>query len=180
MSSALLTKYNSLEKERQLLFTELNKKSAEELNFKPHPSSWSIIQAVHHVMNAEKLAVDYMSKKIKGINSSPKTGLSAKLRFFLLKLALQTSIKFKAPKVLADPPANEPLQNIISQWNESRQKLKGLLENFPPEHENKEVFKNLVAGKLNIHQALGWMDDHFSHHLVQIERISASYKSNEK
>lgn len=176
MDSLLLTKYNALENKRQQLFAELSKKSSDELNYVPNPSSWSIIQAVHHVMNAERLSVEYMSKKIKGINSSPKTGLNAKLRFFLLKTLLQSSIKFKAPKVLADPPANESLQNMQSQWNESRNKLKNLLENFPAEHENKEVFKNLVAGKLNIHQMMGWANDHFTHHLLQIDRISASYK----
>ena len=93
-NSVLLTKYHTLENKRQQLFADLAKKTIEELKYKQTPNMWSILQATHHVMNAEKLAVEYMGKKIKGINTSPKTGLKTNIRFFLLQISLISSLKF--------------------------------------------------------------------------------------
>jgi hypothetical protein len=176
MNQQLLYKFQELESKRMQLQTRLETKPKEELYFKINPESWSIIQVLHHVMMAEKLAVDYMSKKINGINTSPKTNFKTSIRFFLLMIALKSPLKFKAPKALPPPPEKEELGNIINQWDVSRNAFHEFLKNFPTEYENKEIFKNLVAGKLNIHQALGWMNDHYSHHLQQIERICAGYK----
>jgi hypothetical protein len=175
--SQLLTKFKALENSRQQLQSQLSKKNSEELYYKSSPESWSMIQATLHMMTTEKLAIDYISKKVKGINTSPKTGLKASFSFFLLKISLKSSLKFKAPKALPEPLNNETVENIISQWNASRALLEEILKNFPAQHENKEVFKNIVVGKLNIHQALGWMEDHFNHHLLQINRVSIAYNT---
>ena len=91
---------------------------------------------------------------------------------WVLKLSQRFPFKFKAPGYLVEhTPTSEPLADLVQRWNAERGKLRKFLEEIKDEDLHKLVYKHPVAGYLNVLQALDFMNEHFRHHLPQINRL---------
>ena len=175
MDSKIESEFNKLEKSRFQLFAKLDEKEEPELNYHPDKNKWSVIQVLNHLIITEQLSIKYINKKLTYRTNIKKTGLSAAIRFFVLKLMLQTPLRFKAPEIVSEAPDNGDFNYIKSQWDQTRKELRKLLDDLPEEFLNKNIFKHAIAGKMNIYQTLGFMEEHFKHHLKQIDRIEKSF-----
>ncbi|MBW8051460.1 MAG: DinB family protein [Cytophagales bacterium] len=177
MNNKLRIKFDHLENNRLELMENLEKFGEKELSFQPDQDKWSIIQVIHHLNKTEQLSVAYINKKLQYRTNIKNSGLGAIIRSFLLKLALRSSFRFKAPKFIADVPKTNTFESIKDQWGQTRKDIRKLLDEFPDDLLDKNIFKHAFAGRMNIYQMFNFMQDHFDHHLKQIGRIKKEIDS---
>lgn len=168
----LTERITTLEKHRKDLLASLQGFSHEELNRKPNETSWSAIQNLHHLIMAERGALAYLEKKTQHTAKVKKTGFNNNLRYFALQAFFYIPfLKIKAPKVVADVPTQPiSLVETIKEWDEVRIKLIALCNSLSTNELDKELFKHPLAGKLNIYQMLGFLDEHLMRHAAQALR----------
>lgn len=177
MDSKLESRFNKLESSRLQLLAELEKRDDKELNFHPGKDKWSVIQVMHHLIIIEQLSIGYINKKLTYRTNIKKSGLGAAIRFFVLKSVLQTPFLFKAPKIVSEVSDNAGFKETKNQWDQVRKDMKELFDNLPEEFLNKNIFKHALAGKMNIYQMLSFMEEHFKHHVKQVDRITRRFNS---
>lgn len=160
-----------LETSRKKLTDDLKKSDPVLLQHKPAPDKWSVTEVLNHLQFSEQASVAYAAKKILGGKSLKKTGIAATLRAEALSLLLRSGYKWKAPAVLAAAAENLPFEEVTQRWDATRQRMKSFLENLPDELISREVYKHPRAGRLNALQMMQFFQDHFNHHLAQINRL---------
>lgn len=173
MNARLELLYTLLETDRIKLQEQVNQLSIDQLNYAPH-GKWSINQILAHVMTAEKLSLQYMNKKILGINETENSGVIEELKMLALKISQRLPFKFKAPKKVVEfTPTQINLQKLTEDWAAVRTDLKSFLEKIADDQVNKKIYKHVVVGPLNVKQALIFFREHFHHHLPQINKLIA-------
>jgi len=166
--------FEKLEETRQQLLHQLVLFDDSVLHYRGEKKKWSVVQIMFHLNSSECNSVKYITKKSQGGTSVPKSTFISSFKSFLLTTALQY-LKWKRPAVLPEPPENLDSKEVIKSWNETRLQLKQLLEKLPEDMLNREIFRHPAAGRMNMSHALTFMQDHFDHHLKQIdERIKFS------
>ncbi len=164
--------FDAFEELRVATLNDLSKLSNEQLHFKPTPESWSIVETMHHLYLSELGTHGYMTKKLQGNDTLKKSGFKSALNSFLLKYFLRSPMKFKLPpKAPIVPTGDIAYGDLVEQWNLLRKDLAELFDLFDVESAEKLSFKHPVIGRINAHQTLQFLTEHFSHHLQQIERI---------
>ncbi|MGE0590841.1 MAG: DinB family protein [Cyclobacteriaceae bacterium] len=139
---------------------------------KPDSRSWSLHQVLAHLVAAEKLSVQYLTKKINGINEVGNTGIYEEAKMVVVKLSQRLPFKFKAPtRVVESTTTYDNLESLFTDWHHTRQSLRQLLETIEDRNVKKRVFKHIIAGKLNVLHAIDFMHEHINHHLPQINRL---------
>ncbi|MBK6266377.1 DinB family protein [Marivirga sp. S37H4] len=146
-----------------------------QLNFRPEPSAWSMMDVMQHLYTSEKLSSDFV-KNFDFSRKDLKLGLKSRIKTILLVNRLNSRKKFKAPKVLEQnkgrmnlsPDAHE----FGHQWAGLRSEMKLMLENFPEEKLNHFTFNHPAVGKMTITQTLEFFYSHMNHHKYQIEAIN--------
>lgn len=172
MNPKLELKYLKLEKSRNDLFDELEGLEESMLNCPPAEDKWSINQIIAHLLLVEQLSTDHVARKLEqkeALASSTFTFTSTCKRL-LMKVVLQSGIKLKAPEKVASVPATASLTELRQQWDEARFKLEDVLTELPYDLLDKCLYKHPYAGPLTISQMLTFFQDHFHHHLAQIQQ----------
>lgn len=154
------------------LYTRLKTHSHEQLNRKPGPGQWSVLQIMHHLIQAETLSERYVRKKLSFNPELKPAGLANAFRLFLVRINFVLPFKYKAPPGVGDDvlPDTSTLEDTIQQWRKQRQSLSELLENLPEGYHAKALYKHPLAGKLSLVQMLDFFELHIQRHLGQIER----------
>ena len=170
MNSALQQLFENLETQRTSLLNEI-KHSPEKLN-NHVPGKWSTNQILSHLITAEQLSINYIKKKIQGIQTLENTGFLEELKMLTLKVSQRLPLKFKAPKlVVENTPAFDSVEQIEIAWTKTRNELKELLSRIADDQIKRKIYKHPIAGKLNIHQALRFFGEHIIHHQPQIKKL---------
>ena len=171
MNPKLESKYLFLEKSRNKLLQSLEDLDDSLLNTCPAEGKWSIGQIVAHLIQVEQLTMGYIQKKLAEESELQESSLKNMVSAVLLKLALNSGMKFKAPKVAATVPDTVTLNALHTQWDATRYKLEDLLTELPQALLDKCLFRHPYAGMLSISQTLTFIQDHFNHHLAQINHL---------
>jgi hypothetical protein len=140
------------------------------LRRQPAPEQWSILQVMEHLLAVETATVHYLLRK----NYTPlqPRGLPHALRAFLLKLALASPLKFKAPPLASLQPHNTSRPGeVLEHWHSIRQKLGSYIEALPADKEKSQLFRHPLAGGLNLHQTLQFIAEHMQHHRRQVDAL---------
>ncbi len=177
MLAHLQRRFDQIEVNRARLFTTLRSCSPAQLHSRPKPEAWSINEIVHHLLLAESFAVAYFEKKLDKISTVKKASRSAVWRTFLLKWALRSPLKFKAPSPLVLPAPGLELSALETQWQGHRQKLQTLLARVTPEMSSLALYRHPVTGLMTVTQMLTFIEEHFAHHVVQIENLRSETAS---
>lgn len=154
---------------------EVKNLSYEQLNKKPASGGWSINEVIHHMKGVEVGTILYIQKKLQTPEESKRSGIKSWYRASLLRYALRSKRKFKAPKVLTEPEGPYEVEELLKDWQITRNQLRNVFENIPAEHKNRELFKHPIVGHINLKQTLGFMGDHMQRHLEQIKGIKAEF-----
>ncbi len=171
MNSRLAQLFNRLEEDRNSLVEQVEKLTLEQYHQSLN-GKWSIQQILSHLMISERLSLQYMTKKVQGIDHAGNTGLKEELKMIGLKLSQRLPFKFKAPKGLNEiTPANLSVQHLKSQWAQDRQHLKKFLEQIQEDQLKKKIYRHVRVGLLNVQQALIFFREHYIHHLPQIKKL---------
>jgi uncharacterized damage-inducible protein DinB len=140
--------------------------------FQSRQGKWSISQILWHVIEAERLSLQYMKKKSLGIRNVKDSTPVDDFKFLLLKVSQRLPLKFKAPAVLSqDEPPSLTLSEIETQWEATRTDLKKFLETFDETTVKRKIYRHVIAGRLNVMHAVEFFNEHLNHHLPQIKRL---------
>jgi hypothetical protein len=170
VNSKLEPLFQSLEQQRNDLLAELKSTSADALNHAQN-NKWSISQIAGHLIQAERMSVGYMSKKINAIKEVDDTGLWGEMKLWVFIVSQRVPLKYKAPTNLGEmPPSYADFSALEKDWNESRLSLKQFLETVPDWGLNKMIYRHPVMGRCSVVHALKFFREHIIHHHPQIKR----------
>jgi hypothetical protein len=144
------------------------------LNRAPAPGQWSALQVLHHVVTVEALTLGYVRKKMQAGAALETAGPASRLRLLAVQAALALPIRVKAPAIASDVPRESELTVLRARWDDVRSGLDELVRSFPPELENRLVFRHPYAGRMTLAHALGTLEAHLDHHIPQVERAVVS------
>lgn len=171
MSPSLQKLYIKIENQREQLLQSLRLLSDEKRNAHP-PGKWSINQIIAHLITAENLSIQYLNKKIVGINEAKSSGLVEELKMLILIISQRLPLKFKAPKVVVEHTSKgTDINTLADEWNNTRSELKKLLDRIEDQHISKKIYRHVAVGMLNIQQTLIFLKEHVNHHTPQIKKL---------
>lgn len=163
-----------LESKRNFLIQKLKGLSIDELERKPVADKWCILEIIAHLVLSEELSVGYALNKVSNPEKLQSVKFSSSIKAKLLEYVLKLNIKYKAPKI-AKPTNIEELKfdDLIERWAQARQGLEQISE-FPSELLKKGVLKHPYTGFMNFDQMLSFIEEHYNHHLKQINILYPS------
>lgn len=165
--------FGKLEIRRKALMNLIASLSNEKYNQQPTSDSWSVAQAANHIFLSEQLSTAYIRKKL----SYPETLLPFQIKswggVFLIKLALWSSYKRKAPVAINMWEQQTILskEDLDQQWSKLRTDMITLIEKHQEDFGSHMVYRHPFAGRMTMHQMLIFLNDHMAHHMKQINRI---------
>lgn len=171
MNPQLEARYLKLEECRNRLLDELEGLEDALLNQPAAEGKWSVNQIIAHLIQVEQLTNSYIQRKAQQQDMLEHAGPAHMLRSLLLKMALNSGMKFKAPEAVAKVPEQASLKSLRTQWDLTRYQLEDTLTELPQQLLDKCLFRHPYAGMLTLPQALTFLQDHFHHHARQINRL---------
>lgn len=172
LNKSLKHQFDTIEAQREALIKRIANLSEESFNHQPEPGKWSIHQILAHLITGEKMTVQYIQKKIQGIDTSGNTGVLEEIKMAVLKISQRLPLKFKAPGVVIERTnVYASKEALIDDWNKTRAEFQALLEKIEDNQLRRKIYKHVVAGRLNILHATLFLKEHVTHHLPQINRL---------
>jgi uncharacterized damage-inducible protein DinB len=164
--------FTEIELQRARLLDTVRHLSKEQLNTSVG-GKWSVAQIMSHLITSEQLSLQYVQKKIQGIEKVADTGLWEEVKMVLLKISQRLpGLKFKAPtKIFENTPQFQDVATLELEWNRVREEFKAFLETFPAHFSKRKIYKHPFAGYLNVKQALVFFREHILHHTPQIKKL---------
>lgn len=170
--------FEKLELRKKNLMSLINPLSNEKYTQQPSPGSWSVAQAANHIFLSEQLSTAYIRKKL----TYPDTLLPFQVKswagVFLIKLALWSSYKRKAP-VAINMWEQQPIlsrEDLEYQWSKLRTEMISLIQEHQHAFGSHMVYRHPFAGRMTMHQMLIFFNDHMAHHMKQVNRIISRIK----
>jgi hypothetical protein len=171
MNEELQKRFDRLESTREETLTRLQGHDRARLN-RPRPDGgWSALQVLHHVITAEAGTLGYISKKMRGGTGLPRAGLVSRLRLLALQMGNASPLRFRAPGVTADVPAEIDPEELVRRWDEVRAAWRERLDGFPDELLDRMVFRHGMVGLMGLPDTLTFLQSHLAHHARQVERL---------
>lgn len=174
MHPALQRLFEEVEDQRIKMLDSLRQLTPAQLNRAGKNGKWSINQIVSHLVSAERLSVNYIRKKMLGIDQAGDSGLMEEMKMIVLKFSQRLpGLKFRAPRVVIENTIqHDNLEALRKDWESARQDLKVILEKIPDNRIDRLVYRHVRAGRLNIKHALQFMREHVIHHTPQIKKLA--------
>ena len=140
-------------------------------HWKPSDKDWSLQQVLLHLLQVHQGSLDMLQKEIADLDAKENQGIKSWYSFIMLKLALKSSKKFKAPRAISNVSNDVPINEIASQWNETQKKLLKFIEKYSASIKNKLIFKHPVVGWITLGQTTDFLLNHLKHHQKQIDLL---------
>jgi uncharacterized damage-inducible protein DinB len=172
-SKQIHQQFEKLESRKKALMNLIALLSNEKYNKQPSSGSWSVGQAANHLFLSEQLSTAYIRKKL----SYPDTLLPFQAKswggVFLIKLALWSSYKRKAPVAINmwEQQAILSQEELEAQWSKLRADMIALIDHHQEAFGSHMVYRHPFAGRMTMYQMLIFFNDHLAHHMKQINRI---------
>lgn len=147
-------------------------------HWKPSDNEWSLQQVLLHLLQVQQGSLEMLKKEIADVESKSRQGFKSWYRFIMLKLALKSNKKFKAPKILSKVSNDVPINKIVFQWNDTQKNLLAFIEKYSPTIKNKLIFNHPVIGWITLRQTTDFLLHHLKHHEKQIELLYLQIEKN--
>ncbi len=89
---------------------------------------------------------------------------------------MERDIPVDVPDESMEPHGRLTLDELLSRWDDVREKLQGFLAGINSENKDNLVYRHPFAGPLDISETLHFIDVHFDNHMRHIDRILAQMK----
>ncbi len=160
-----------MEMDKISIFNKISLLENEFLNQPPAKRKWSIIQILHHLIQAEKGTLNYIKKKTQSPEKLQKAGLIDKLKSKLLNFYLKSPKKWKAPEMVNRIPEKDSLENTIIAYNSIRNEWYSFLIQMPDDWSRKKIFRHPITGRMDMYMTLDFLELHAKRHFAQIQAI---------
>lgn len=172
--SDIKTALDELEKNKTLFLAKYSGHSPDQLQ-KSDDETWSMIQVLEHILFSESGTLGYMKKKTSGgWENLSLTGEQEIKNSEALNSRLASDERYKAPDVLPAPPGNSDLSDLSIKWNQLRKDLIEFVDSLNENFYDRLVFRQPIAGPLNLLQTLQFLNHHLLHHIPQLDRIKST------
>lgn len=170
MLPAYRTRFDNLEQQRTALLNGLASAPAADLERKPAPDRWSVLEILDHLVRADEGSVRQLERR-DGPPATIMSRLSARAKYGIMLLILGR-VRVKVP-IKSLMPSGEPLAlaELSRRWGESRCRFAGYLDSVPPEQMRTPLFRHPIAGWLTLKQGLDFHQKHVGVHVAQIDRL---------
>lgn len=138
------------------------------LNRQQRPGEWSVLQVAAHLAEAEEKSLLYLKKKTSSGEDFPAAGWMGRLKCTLLRLAMASPLRFKAPPSVSQPEEEYQLDDLRDRFQKSIQAFDEFLNQLPARYVGQAIYRHPVLGRINLLQTFGFLTQHFDHHLRQI------------
>ena len=171
MLSDIQKRYQSLMEKRRKLLQRLEAYSTDALSFKAGPDKWSAVEAVEHLVVVEDNFLEQVTANtpVSSLNSDKR---SPKNYQIVLKV-MQEDVRVDVPHESMEPHGRFSFAELLSRWDDIREKMRALLEAIETGAEESMVYQHPYAGPLNIAETLEFMEVHFDNHARHMEIILA-------
>ncbi|MEP2024013.1 MAG: DinB family protein [Reichenbachiella sp.] len=173
----ILAAFDLFELKRIELENRLDNLNPELFSIPEKEGKWSVNQVLAHLSNSEFGTLRYIQKKMQGLDDVGVKNISSSVRSKLLKWLLDSPLRYKMPKQLPEPSTEITFEELKMQFEKNRASIKELIETFPEESIDKLIFKHPFAGRFSLLQTIAFLEDHYNHHVKQIDRILASVEN---
>ena len=162
--------YDDLELQRRKLFDSVSGLRTDQLIRPSIPGKWSVSEILSHLLTAERMSVQYIQKKVLGIEQAADSGLWEEFKMILFILSQRLpGLKFKAPKrVVENTRIINDLPTLKKEWDAVRIELNNLLRQIPDNRIKRKILKHVRVGYINIIHTLIFFREHMLHHTPQI------------
>lgn len=168
MKDTVYQKLQRLDAETQKIYADISMLPKDKLEDKS--DGWSILQVFSHLNEAESISLQYMQKKMQAGDRMQKRSWGNLLRMWFVNRALQSSLRWKAPSYISNPPIFE-YEEMKKKWAETREGIRAFIDEYPEEWMNKLVYKHPMGGRQDLSRAVDSFIYHQRHHVHQINRI---------
>jgi uncharacterized damage-inducible protein DinB len=175
MQAALEQAFQKMEHWRSIMQALVASHSPEAQRFRPGIGEWSMLQVMKHLIIAETGILNAIKKSLQRPQLQD-NGFMQKASYLLTQTILRLPVKIKAPVQALIPNEETDYDKVVAEWDLLRAEWRDMLESFPPELLNKNIFRHPVAGFFSIHQSIDFCCYHIKHHLQQIDRITEALK----
>jgi len=155
-----------------LLLKDLKNYREEKLNERPDENSWSVLQIMRHLIKAESESLKYVRKKLSFNPELKNAGIMSGIRSAMLRIALSSPIKIKAPEGVSGEALSEnyTFWEVAKEWKSQRTELREYLGSLPSYYFKKDMYKHPLTGKMTLASMLSFFDIHVDRHTRQIKR----------
>lgn len=171
MHATLQPLFARLESQRHFYTQWIETTPPEKLHHSPGPEKWSAAQVYYHLWFVDNQVVTALENLVKDEKPGQEQRLKTRFRSWVLNLLLRLPIKFKAPPVVASVPLAVPLNQVKQSWEQTRLRLRNVLESFPANTLSREIFRHPRVGMLTLPQTLEFMHSHHAHHHRQLKQL---------
>lgn len=171
--------FDEIESQRNKILHSVGHLTTEQLNQSLAQGKWSAAQVLSHIIAAERMSLQYIQKKIQGIDQIKDTGAWEEMKMIFLKISQRVpGLKFKAPKRVVESTQHySDMETLRREWTQVRNELKSLLESIPHQLANRRIYRHARAGYLNSKHALIFFREHIIHHRPQLEKLIRELKN---
>ena len=156
---------DKLEEKRRAIITEIQAVSADQLEHKPEPNKWSLLQELQHIVWAER-AIRYSEEALR--NNPVREHLQPGKMFDVVKEVLKNDVPVDVPDPSFEPDGNTSLSELLALWDQERQLLWSLFETINVEDLATVMFSHPASGPLTPLQTLELAVIHLDHHQRRI------------
>ena len=154
---------------RNTLLEELAGLKNDQLQKRPGPRKWSILDIVQHMVLAETHVLQNLPEPEKLVDRNQ--GLREWLSYRIVYIVLRWNLPVPVPSEDMTPDSHTSLLELRQKWNENLHWLRSYLAAIRPEDVKHAVFSHPVTGPLTVMQAGRLAQLHFDTHLRQIRKI---------
>ena len=176
---AAAPKYDAKFGEKYLKDTEKNlldsfsHLSDAQLNFKPAPDRWSVMEVAEHVTKAEDMFNQMVTENVMKSPAEPDKAASVVGREeFVLTKVPDRSVKAQAPEALKPTGQWKTRDELVKHFKETRAKNIAYIKDHYPEM-RQHFMDQPPAGLLDAYQWLLFQGAHSKRHTAQIEEVKA-------
>jgi uncharacterized damage-inducible protein DinB len=162
-------KFEDLTSKRNALLQRLESLTTDTLSFKSGPDKWSVIEVVEHLVIAEEDFFKQASTQATPFDNKTRSPEKYKT---VIKV-MERDIPVDVPDESLEPLGCSTLKELLSRWNNVREKLQEFLDGINSDNKDDLVYRHPFAGPLNIQETLQFIDVHFDNHMRHINRILA-------
>lgn len=165
-STRLLHRLDALESEREALLARLESLPERRLRHAPDRSTWSVLQIVEHMIQAEEYCL-LGHLPAERLESRRRT-IPQRLAYELVVLILRSPIRVSTPVDDMDPDGTASLGELADRWRVSQSRLREITVDVADPRRD-AVFRHPVAGPMTPSQAIRMLGAHQARHLAQID-----------
>ena len=154
--------FDQLEDARHELIRKVRGLGSNRLKHKPGPGRWSILQDLQHLVLAER-------RMRLAFGSVPASEGPKPDRLAMVLDVLDGDVRVDVPDPGMVPDGDTALEDVVSEWERARQRLRRFLETVGVGDRDTPVSRHPVTGPLSAGECLRLTAAHFHHHRRRIE-----------